>query len=369
MKKRRKVNPNAIGDFLKASENAGSTTGLTTENFESKLAFSLNYYQRNFDLKDSREFLAKARPEIDKQINSLSDKEFNEFKTVGFVFHFLKENKLKEDFHEPTRIWIEEKITELLSIKKEKKELTSQIETKPKHDIQKAIRVQAYQFLPEIEDYVDAFAFDNNKTDFDLIDFLKKNSLSSIHTRKLQNFFIKHLEEYKDIPNDEQLKEAYRYLTEGRRQKIIAFYEELNNNFDLYCKNLSPKKTRAHKKIAPEKLVAKVQYMKNDLTLGISSCDPVKIIGAKALVLYSTRYKKLSILRGKSLSMKGTTITGFEPILSSTKILRKPETFLSMFSKLPNLEEVMKELDKLSTKPSEATGRINNDTLIVWISR
>lgn len=363
--KKRKVNPHALKDFLTASETAGSTTGVTVENFEAKLSYSLNFYQRNYDLKDSREFFAKAKPELKEKIHFLTDKAYNEFKTIGFVFHFLKENKLSEDFHKPTEEWIKKKIEELLDFKKEKRESSSN----GAHNIQKAIKDQAYKYLPEIEDYVDSYAIDEVITDFNLIEYLKTNSLSAIHTRKLQTFFDIQVCEYRDIPIDKDLQEAYGHITEPRRLKIIAFYDELHNNFSLYCTTIASKNVRTVKKILPKKLVEKVQYLKNSTELGVQSCNPEKIIGATMVVLYNVKYRKLTILKGKNLTVKGTTILDFEPIWSITKTLKKPEVFLSMFKSFPDLEDVKREVDKLSTKPSVANGRVNKDTLIVCIYR
>jgi hypothetical protein len=68
----------------------------------------------------------------------------------------------------------------------------------------------------------------------------------------------------------------------------------------------------------------------------------------------------------KGLTIKGTTIQNYNEQSSSGKRLRKPEVTVKQV--LDGGKIVLKKLlDGLSTKPSDLTGRINSDTIILRV--
>jgi hypothetical protein len=66
------------------------------------------------------------------------------------------------------------------------------------------------------------------------------------------------------------------------------------------------------------------------------------------------------------LSVRGSTITGFDETTSITKKLRKPEAVLK-----PLLEGgkiyLRKVMENINCKEQKATGRINPDTLLIRV--
>jgi hypothetical protein len=359
--KKRKNNPNALKDFFDASEEAGTTSGITIENFDSKLSYYLNHCQRNFDLKDSRKFIIEARPEIEKNVNALFDKDFNDFKTLGFAFKFLKENGLSEDFHAPNKKWISAKIEELISLKKEKKEVSD----KPKHNIQQVIREQIREKIGELDAYFDDYV-QGIKNNLDVIAYIKSTGLSPLHIRKIYNIYKLQWQEFVDA--DEDFKEYYSFLSEEDFKNIIAFYETNLEKVDSYIKANSTRRAKTStKRLSVKKLISKVQYLKSDETLGITSLSPDKIMGATMVLLYNVKYKKISLLRADTVSgfsIKGTSIHNYRETNSFCKSV-KNDTDFSLFMGTKTM--AVTNFDSLEKPASPANGRLGIDTLILSI--
>ena len=181
--KKRKVNPYVLKDFLTNSTEAPSTTGVTQDNFEAKLAHCLSFYQRNYDIKNARNFLIELKPDLSCYVTSLSESNFNNFKTLGFVCKFILEHKLPEDFHEKTYLWMNQKVEELKAFKKTKKDSGEPV-TKPlvseenKLDLQKVITDKALEYVWKIDEYVDEFRFNKKVSNFNVVEYLKDSDLS-----------------------------------------------------------------------------------------------------------------------------------------------------------------------------------------------
>lgn len=386
MRKSRKIVGNPLKDSLNTSNASPSTGEVTIENFNSKLSYALNYYQRTYDIKDSRSFLLKFKPEVSKYINSLSENQFHEYKTLGFTCKFLIDNKLSQDFDKETNDWINEKIAEIKELK-ELKKTSNDYETK-KHDVQKAIMTQIREKMGEIdnhfEEYFDFIWKGIDKKDFDIIEYIKGCNFSPLHVRKIYNLYIPHLNDLKtalnckkinkynndglvgEVDEEADLKEGYKFLGDRKLKKIITFYEQELQKLDTYVKLNSNRRKKETKRPSIKKLVSKVKYLKQSEELGITSLSPEKIVGNNYVFLYNVKYRKLIMLISNDISgfsIKGTTIYNYKEATSFTKTLRE-NVELSTFAKSSKTATI-EAFDKLKTKASPANGRINGDTIIL----
>ena len=106
---------------------------------------------------------------------------------------------------------------------------------------------------------------------------------------------------------------------------------------------------------------------------GVQTCAlpiyPKGIIGATQLWSYNIKTRNLSVYHAvghSGLSVRGTTIIGFDEAVSITKKLRKPEESAQHVLKAGkvDLRNIMK---CLTTKETKATGRINADTILLRV--
>ncbi len=102
----------------------------------------------------------------------------------------------------------------------------------------------------------------------------------------------------------------------------------------------------------------------------IVSINPADIIGADQLWVFNTKYrmlKKFQAMGPSGLSVKGTTLQGYNPDESIQKKLRKPDEILPQV--LSGGKRVMKKLmGEINSKESPiSNGRINGDTILLRV--
>lgn len=161
---------------------------------------------------------------------------------------------------------------------------------------------------------------------------------------------------------DMDLVEGYSFLSHTKLKKLDGYLESLIETLEAKSKI-----TRRKKKIDPNKLVDGVQYMPVCKEFNLESVDPVTIVGAKGLLCFNTKTKKLTLFEAEGvdgLSVKGTTVKGFSKS-SNSKTLRK-----NNFDILNNITDgrvahTKNIMSSIKTKDTVPTGRINKDTLIL----
>lgn len=170
---------------------------------------------------------------------------------------------------------------------------------------------------------------------------------------------------------DKQLKEGYRHFKPIDFKKRIDFYQAILNDVLAYENaKKAARKVRVKKAPSKDKLVSKVKYMKQDNTLKVSSVNPVNIIGATEVWVFHTKYRKLGRYVAdstlKTMSIKGTTIVGFDEVNSVCKTLRKPEQQIAEFMKSGKVA-LRKFLDNIRATETKLTGRLSEDVLILKV--
>ena len=80
--------------------------------------------------------------------------------------------------------------------------------------------------------------------------------------------------------------------------------------------------------MSPEKQSAKFKFLKDFAELKLTSESPAKLVGASEAWLYDTKKRKLvhvvADTHAGTVSVKGSSIVGFDPTLTQQKTLRKP---------------------------------------------
>jgi hypothetical protein len=99
------------------------------------------------------------------------------------------------------------------------------------------------------------------------------------------------------------------------------------------------------------------------------SINPADIIGSKELWVYNVKSRKLGRYVAeeyKDLSVKGTSITGYNENLSVQKTLRKPEDQLKEF-KAAGKVALRKFLDDIKAVDIKLNGRISEDIILLKV--
>lgn len=276
----------------------------------------------------------------------------------------------------PLTEMINERIAKMIdegrAIKEEKQEESTNVIS-----IQERMRMQVSPLLESFEGYIDDWHDGLVKEkDFDprkeMLRFETK--IKPAHAKMILQHFTSMIEESKEVVQfkDADIKEAYSHLSKAKQRKEFAsLYEKI----ETACRMLiqtgkANRKPRKPKQISHEKLVAKMNYSKQDTIFSLVSISPIKIIGAQELWVFNSKTRKIGKYVADEyegpLTVKGSTIHGFDKVKSVCKTLRKPEEQLKEFQGAGKVA-LRKFLDNLTTKESELTGRINKDTILLRV--
>jgi hypothetical protein len=299
-----------------------------------------------------------------------------EFMSAGkFAYMALKGVDLEESTHE----FLERKYNEFLEkankISKVKKAVESEKVKVPVMSIQDRMREQVYGLCGQWDEYVDQLCLGK---DFDLAKFdphaqmQTHNSgvIKAAHAKIIKDIYHNQYNEAKEVVEwkDEQLKEGYSYMTAKKRKEFLAFYEKIMVACDTFINTgKAVRKPRVKKAPSKEKLISKIKFKESEPSIGLASINPLSIIDSSILWVYNTKNRKLGCYvaesMGQVLSIKGTSIVGFDPRKSLQKTVRKPE-ILKGANKLSRTK-IQKQFDEIRATETEMNGRLNEHIILV----
>jgi hypothetical protein len=257
----------------------------------------------------------------------------------------------------------------------ESEDTVTEVKITAQPSIQERVKEAAMKMTVEIEDAIESFQTDPETFDpkaFKLLNLLRGRQVKAAHARIIKELYSRNYNELVEAATtkDEQLKEAYAYLSKANLKKITLFYNEILSACDMLAQEAKiNKKPRATKPTDKSKIVAKMKYLKQDDKLKIVSINPQDIIGAKELWVFNVKTRKLGkyvTTEFSELNVKGTTITGFDENASVQKTLRKPEEQLKEF-KTAGKVVLRKFLDDIKAVDIKLNGRINEDTILLKV--
>jgi hypothetical protein len=305
-----------------------------------------------------------------------------------------------EDYKNGIHKWILELAEEGAAVAEEKKKEEKTKKNVYVPTIQERIRDQSQDMVTDIDEWLEGWIQDPSTFDpkgFDFKAHFAKLQPSQAHARKMKTFYDGVLADYDDLERmptagqlkkmDEreadlwqQLKEGYAHLKKADIKKFRTAIEELMAALDFIID--SAKANRKPRKAKPKsatKLVEKLKFSKTDERYKLASIDPTLIVGANELWVFNVKTRKLGKYvaanidpkgmgrDGTGLSVKGTTIIGFDENLSIQKTVRKPDDVLKEF-KAAGKVKLRKFLDEINSVDTKLNGRCNPDTVLLKVS-
>jgi hypothetical protein len=129
------------------------------------------------------------------------------------------------------------------------------------------------------------------------------------------------------------------------------------------------RKPRKIKVKSPEEHVKKIKFKATDDRYAIASIPPANIVGAKAVVVFNTKTRKIGMYVAEEtsqvLGVKGAAIVGFDLKKSVQKTLRKPDTQIKDFKAIGTLKRTDVWLNDIKTTSTALNGRMNADIMIL----
>ena len=237
---------------------------------------------------------------------------------------------------------------------------------KPKRNIQDAMADQLSDIIGELQGFEDELKPDVYK-------WLQSTNVPKVHADAIRDYFQPRLDELHELieGKDDQLNEAYSSYKKKEIKTMISWYEQLMVDLDAYKRlKLSLRKVRVRKPKSPAQLVKSLNYLAYSEDYKIQSIKPESIIGASVLWLMNVKTRKLIVYNAtemeKDLTVKGSTILGWDPKTSFGKTLRKPEEQLKDF--LVGGKVAMRNYHKaIKGKDAKLNGRINKDMVLLKV--
>jgi hypothetical protein len=352
---------------------------------------AMEYYRLEFSGKDLKPAVIKWMTSIEctkQDIAAFKKTKDNRCNvTMGAIASCLLRGMpaVRADFNDgrDTTEWLRKQIVEVIAQGKddidedEAKALEAAKPAAYTPSIQERVRDAAYAMTEELETAIESFQNDPenfNPKEFKVLNLLKGKGVKAAHARIIKDFYSRDLVELEELASgkaDEQLREGYSHLSKKQVKTLIAFYQEIASACDMLAQeakvNRAPRKTKA---VSKDKIVAKLKFMKTNEPLKLVSINPTDIIGVGELWVYNTKNRKLGkyvAAEFQTLSVKGTTITGFNENLSVCKTLRKPEEKLKEF-KAAGKVQLRKFLEDINATDTKMNGRINEETILLKVS-
>lgn len=358
----------------------------SADQFSMHFRRSMEYYRLEFSGKDLKpkiiNWMSQAGYTKDQiaQFKNTRDNRCNV--TMGAIAaNLLKGMPIaRADFNEgrSTSQWLGEAIQKVINegaLDTRDDEETEIKATVPVVTIQERVKEATFTMTEEIEDALESFSADPEAFDpkqFKVLNLLRGKQVKAAHARIIRDFYRRQHDEYLELQEGkcDQLKEAYSHLSKAQVKKIVAFYHEILSACDMLMQEAKVnRKPRAKKSKPAEKIVEKMKYAKANEPLKLVSISPTDIIGAKELWVFNVKTRKL----GKyvtsefgELSVKGTSITGFDEVRSVQKTLRKPEEQLKEFKSAGKVA-LRKFLEDIKAVDIKLNGRINEETILLKV--
>ncbi len=342
---------------------------LDQENYNVSLTGALVWYRDNVDEKKIRKYAIEYFAKLGKKKEVLAINKATDFdvRQLGVLCRLVSNGNLLSDEHMNT---IENMVNHI--IRKEKlpqkiKEDKTVVVPVATPSIQDRMDEKAHDLAGEIEGAIDEF-ITTKTTKFSTKSYLAANQVAAPIAKRIGELFAGRIPEIKEAiaGDDEQVVEGYSNFNKRELKKFLAFLEEIVSDCQQQVQtakaNRAPRKRKA---VSPTKVVAKMKFMKEFADLKLKSCKPEDILTSTELWVYNTKYRKVTVYKsdGGMLSVKGTTILGFDVKESKTMTLRKPEEFfkgLAMGKRALN-----GAFKKLTTKPSTPNGRVNEECILL----
>lgn len=289
---------------------------------------NLNWYHYFHDSAQAKKWVKKTFPNF--KINYVPEWEL---RTIGFVARMMDRGF---QFEMETTEKLQKQLQRLTDDYKK-----PPISTATGPSIQDRVKRKNDAIICSLEGEIDKYIMDSSY-EFDVYNWLMAMEANHITAKQIMKHFEKWAEE------DSFVKKIY-----------DAAHQLSENNKIIRNRRKSKPKSKSQ-------LVKKVKYKKDDATLHLQSIAPEDIIGSDELWTYNTAKRFLVVYKGKGLSVKGTTVLGYDDQISYTIRIRKPEITLKEL-KSATKAKIQKIVDNLSTKPQSVKPRLNNDTILLRV--
>ena len=349
----------------------GSEPTVTEDSTQAELAVAYNWFNYFYNSDDAKAFTISYLKSIkyDKElIRKISSIKSVELHNIGWNCRLAANGSTL-----PPELWssIEQRIKDLAEEVVEAPETEEDAPQKVVVSIQDRIKDRASDLIGELEGELDVF-YKEGVIQFDVKKWALEKAIKPPVAKRITDHFRPQYEEITEAlkGEDPDLVEAYKGWRKPVLKIMALFIKKILDHLDeASAAQVSIRKPRKKKEKPAHVLVSKLKYKAEDKDLNITSVQPKDIIHASQLWVYNTKYRNLSVytaLGPSGLSVRGTTIIGYDQDTSVTKKLRKPEQVIPQVLNEGKVG-LRKIMSVIKTTETKANGRINEETILLRI--
>jgi hypothetical protein len=253
-------------------------------------------------------------------------------------------------------------------------------DTAERVSVQDRIEAKANEMLTALEPVLDLAmecVVSSRKKPNPLMDWIKgadlNKPMATVALNRLQS-------NYADLKaahdkTDPDLVEGYSYLKPKSLKYLVGYYEEAIQNLNDRIGVLrASRKPRKRKPKSAQTQIKGLKFLSRCETFGVDSAKASDIIGSQGFIMFNTKNNKATVfvaVEPKSgLSVKGSTIMGFDSAKSFEKTVRKPEDFVKNADGCrKSFTAAVRYLNGVKTKAGVPTGRVNKHCLILQVQK
>jgi hypothetical protein len=340
-----------------------------------------NWYSYNCDPAQAKawviEYLKefhKTEKELIKNVNRVSD---NHCRTIGWNSRILLlGGNLPDELREKNIDRIRALAADaginsgVVSGEAEEESSAKKEEVKQVISIQERVANRANDLIADLEVQLDNFY--NDGTMFKASDWLSQHDVKPAIAQRIADYYKPLYSELFDALSGKvpELREAYSRYSKPKLKAYVEFIKSIVSAAETRATVMKAvRKPRKKKEKPASVIVGKLKFKEKDETYNVVSLDPRQIIGCNQLWVFNTKYRTLSVycaMGPAGLSVKGSTLTGWDEKTSVVKTLRKPTEQLNKLKEGGKIV-LRKFMDEIKCKSKVVTGRINSECVLVRI--
>ena len=349
---------------------------LTAEQHVKRWRDGKYFYYYHHDIKEMRPFIVEL---YGKDWTKKQLKDFNKVRDTLVSPHLASACKMVLDgarWPEGSKDWADKQIAKILEIGAGEADPDA-----PKEEPKKVINIQdrlqeiKEEAIGDLECLEDEYMRTRKMPNVNIMTWLRQKNIPQQVVPAMIDFYAERLAFMLEVKEgkDAQLKEGFAHLKKKDVDIWIKWYNDVITDLDAYKRvKVAARKPRVRKPQPPEKLARKMKFQKDCPELNITSVQPKEIVNATTVWVYNTKTRKLGRYvaseQDKCLTVKGSTILGWDPKQSIAKTLRKPQEQLKEFQNSGKVQ-LRTFLDKIKATEVKLNGRTNDQTIIVRVDK
>ena len=230
--------------------------------------------------------------------------------------------------------FVETSITQHLQAQAAVRQLDSPAaEEAPRVTIQDRLREKAYEIAGEIEGMYDEMILAGSKmtADYKPMAVMRGMNVSPQMISIISEHWQRRVAELESVQagKDPQLVEGYSNFSKIQIKNLVKFCEQVIADCASYVQiKKTERAPRKKKPVSAERLTQRFRYLREFDELKLKSEAVTKLVGATEAWLYDTKKRKLIYVVADThvgtMTVKGTSLLGFDTTNSVQKTLRKP---------------------------------------------